>query len=105
MILALELGNQLTILFRPAAAKSSAAPRQVVAVAPDASGFQPRPMATGSAAAPGTGAMASLSAVIQGGGSAIPGDKDATTEEDLFALPMSPRSPEMAMSPFSLLKS
>lgn len=105
MIVALVFGSELTILSRPIAAKSSAAPRQVVAVAPDAPGFQPRSMATGSAAAPGTGGMASLSAVIQGGTSGIPGDKDATTEEDLFALPMSPRSPEMAISPFSLLKS
>lgn len=62
-------------------------------------------MATGSAAA-GAGSMASLSAVMQGGGGGpgIPGERD-NTEEDLFALPMSPRSPEMAMSPFSLLKS
>lgn len=62
-------------------------------------------MATGSAT-PGAGGMGSLSAIVQGGpgggGPGIPGDN---TEEDLFALPMSPRSPEMAMSPFSLLKS
>lgn len=84
-----------------AAAKSSTtALRQVVAVAPDT-------MATGGAG-PGAGGMASLSAVIQqggGGASGIPGAEKDGTEEDLFALPMSPRSPEMAMSPFSLLKS
>lgn len=64
-------------------------------------------MATGGAG-PGAGGMASLSAVIQqggGGASGIPGTEKDGTEEDLFALPMSPRSPEMAMSPFSLLKS
>lgn len=47
--------------------------------------------------------MASLSAVMQTGQSAP--ERGHDTEEDLFALPMSPRSPEMAMSPFSLLKS
>lgn len=55
-------------------------------------------MATGSAAG-----MASLSAVMQGG-PGVP-ERSGETEEDLFALPMSPRSPEMAMSPFSMLKS
>lgn len=75
--------------------------RQVTAVVPDAASatFQPRPMTTGSA-----GGIASLSAVMQGGPGA-PSDRNGETEEDLFALPMSPRSPEMAMSPFSLLKS
>lgn len=51
--------------------------------------------------------MASLSAVVQGSGAgaeSLPG-AGGDTEEDLFALPMSPRSPEMAISPFSLLKS
>ncbi|KAK0618611.1 hypothetical protein B0T17DRAFT_592332 [Bombardia bombarda] len=52
------------------------------------------------------GNVASLDAIV---GSGLPlmgrGDKgdDATTEDELFALPMSPRSPEMKRSPFSLL--
>ncbi|EJT81280.1 hypothetical protein GGTG_01264 [Gaeumannomyces tritici R3-111a-1] len=54
--------------------------------------------------------VASLDAIIGGGpGAAVVGGgpvgslKDADTEEDLFALPMSPRSPEMKRSPFSML--
>lgn len=51
--------------------------------------------------------MASLDAIVGGGlsqpaGTAAEGDDDAN-EEDLFALPMSPRSPEMKRSPFSIL--
>lgn len=75
--------------------------KKFTAVAPDTApaGFQPMSMATGGNA----GSMASLSAVMQGGG---PGVADRGNDaEDLFALPMSPRSPEMAMSPFSMLKS
>lgn len=75
--------------------------KKFAAVAPDtapAAGFQPMSMATGNA-----GGIASLSAVMQGG---APGGSDRGGDaEDLFALPMSPRSPEMAMSPFSMLKS
>ncbi|KAI6358306.1 hypothetical protein MCOR25_007348 [Pyricularia grisea] len=62
---------------------------------------------------PGTGNMAnnhgvaSLDAIIGGGGpGAAPtmGFNNAgDTEEELFALPMSPRSPEMKRSPFSML--
>ncbi|KAK4209045.1 hypothetical protein QBC37DRAFT_59625 [Rhypophila decipiens] len=52
----------------------------------------------------GTGGVASLDAIV---GSGLPRTTrdggDDTTEEDLFALPMSPRSPEMKRSPFSLL--
>ncbi|KAJ9157692.1 hypothetical protein NKR23_g121 [Pleurostoma richardsiae] len=49
-----------------------------------------------------TPGVASLDAVID---DAAKGSKEDNpdTEEDLFALPMSPRSPEMAKSPFSLL--
>lgn len=78
--------------------------KKFTAVAPDsapaAGGFQPMAMATGSNAA----GMASLSAVIQGGAPAGMPDMGGDAE-DLFALPMSPRSPEMARSPFSMLKS
>lgn len=63
-------------------------------------GFQPMSMATGTASG-----MASLSAVMQGGPGAPERGADTDEPEDLFALPMSPRSPEMAMSPFSMLKS
>lgn len=64
--------------------------------------------------APGAAAdnvgVASLDAIIGGGlgapvagGGPLGSSKDADTEEDLFALPMSPRSPEMKRSPFSML--
>jgi hypothetical protein len=46
--------------------------------------------------------VASLDAVV----SAVPkraGDEPADTEDGLFALPLSPRSPDMKKSPFSLL--
>ena len=46
--------------------------------------------------------MASLDAIM-GRGTDAEADATANVEEDLFALPMSPRSPEMARSPFSLL--
>ncbi|KAK3330265.1 hypothetical protein B0H66DRAFT_53048 [Apodospora peruviana] len=54
----------------------------------------------------GGAGVASLDAIV---GSGMPPAKavgeggDDPTEEDLFALPMSPRSPEMKRSPFSLL--
>lgn len=51
-----------------------------------------------------SGGVASLDAMV---GSGIPAARgqggDDAIEEDLFALPMSPRSPEMKRSPFSLL--
>ncbi|KAI0484749.1 hypothetical protein GGR56DRAFT_680422 [Xylariaceae sp. FL0804] len=56
------------------------------------------------------GGVASLDAVLGGGGgpaAAQPPDsqsRDTEEEAGLFALPMSPRSPEMKTSPFSLLK-
>ena len=48
--------------------------------------------------------MVSLDAVMGGEkpGDTAPATKD--TEDELFALPMSPRSPEMKTSPFSMLK-
>lgn len=54
----------------------------------------------------GPGGIASLSAVMEGGsGAGAPApERSVDTEEDLFALPMSPRSPEEAKSPFSMLK-
>ena len=54
----------------------------------------------------GDGGIASLDAIVGTGLSAAPangGGGDENTEEELFALPMSPRSPEMKKSPFSLL--
>jgi hypothetical protein len=54
----------------------------------------------------GGGGVASLDAIVGSGvaraAAAADGGED-TTEEDLFALPMSPRSPEMKRSPFSIL--
>ncbi|AEO65804.1 uncharacterized protein THITE_2113259 [Thermothielavioides terrestris NRRL 8126] len=61
-----------------------------------------RPAASG-----GSGGLASLDAMVESGHAAAPAlaaaGSDDTNEEDLFALPMSPRSPEMKRSPFSLL--
>jgi len=55
----------------------------------------------------GGGAVASLDAIVGSGTgptttAKAPGGDDAN-EEDLFALPMSPRSPDMKRSPFSIL--
>ncbi|KAK4682021.1 hypothetical protein QC764_112750 [Podospora pseudoanserina] len=75
-----------------------------LATASDGTGLAGRSIAMGSAGA----GVASLDAVL---GNNLPqsssavgkaGTEDAT-EEDLFALPMSPRSPEMKRSPFSIL--
>jgi hypothetical protein len=53
-------------------------------------------------AAPGVG---SLNAIVEGGQPSgapiVPGGKG--NEDELFALPMSPRSPDMKKSPFSFL--
>ncbi|KAK7940803.1 uncharacterized protein PG986_013190 [Apiospora aurea] len=46
------------------------------------------------------GTVASLNAIVSGD---EPGAKSQETEDELFMLPMSPRSPEMKKSPFSLL--
>ncbi|ROW11181.1 hypothetical protein VMCG_01487 [Cytospora schulzeri] len=52
-----------------------------------------------------SGGLASLGAVMEGGPAAAAAPaRGGDTEEDLFALPMSPRSPEEAKSPFSMLK-
>ncbi len=52
--------------------------------------------------------MASLDAVLGTGGdqapAAAPDTQSKETEDELFALPMSPRSPEMKTSPFSFLR-
>lgn len=70
-----------------------------------------QPLATSvsrSAAGVGGGGVASLDAIVGSGvgradaAGAAEGGDDAN-EEDLFALPMSPRSPEMKRSPFSIL--
>lgn len=47
------------------------------------------------------GGIASLDAIV--GGGLRPPAAPEDVEEDLFALPMSPRSPEMKRSPFSML--
>jgi hypothetical protein len=54
---------------------------------------------------PGSGtAVASLDAVIGNSQPVVPVLQTTDTEDELFALPMSPRSPEMKTSPFSFLK-
>lgn len=81
------------------AKNSAAAERKITAFTPASGG-------AGLARPAGPGGMASLGAVIEGGnGAAAPAqERSVDTEEDLFALPMSPRSPEEAKSPFSMLK-
>lgn len=88
-----------------AAAKSAQAPRThplVTSVSPPATGV-------GGSAYPGSGggAVASLDAIVGSGAApsaaAKPSGGDDANEEDLFALPMSPRSPDMKRSPFSIL--
>ena len=56
-------------------------------------------------ALPNGNSIASLDAVVGSGAApaSAPGANDDNVEEDLFALPLSPRSPEMAKSPFSML--
>ncbi|KAI0151847.1 hypothetical protein GGR57DRAFT_173780 [Xylariaceae sp. FL1272] len=49
-------------------------------------------------------AVASLDAMIDNSQPIAPVSQSKDTEDDLFALPMSPRSPEMKASPFSLLR-
>ncbi|KAI0449326.1 hypothetical protein F5B21DRAFT_51283 [Xylaria acuta] len=54
---------------------------------------------------PGSGAtVASLDAVMNNSQPAATISQTRDTEDELFALPMSPRSPEMKTSPFSFLK-
>ncbi|KAK4044588.1 hypothetical protein C8A01DRAFT_12086 [Parachaetomium inaequale] len=85
------------------AAKSAQAPRMqplVTSVSPPATGVSTVPGSSG-------GGVASLDAIVGSGvapvaAARVDGGDDAT-EEDLFALPMSPRSPEMKRSPFSIL--
>ncbi|KAI1386932.1 uncharacterized protein F4822DRAFT_329659 [Hypoxylon trugodes] len=53
----------------------------------------------------GAGGVASLDAILDSSSSLPPTTQTKETEDELFALPMSPRSPEMkAKSPFSCLK-
>jgi hypothetical protein len=67
------------------------------------------PPATGVSTVPGSsgGGIASLDAIVGSGVTPVAAARDDggddATEEDLFALPMSPRSPEMKRSPFSML--
>lgn len=78
---------------------SAAAERKITAFTPASGG-------AGLGRPAGPGGIASLGAVIEGGsGAGAPApERSVDTEEDLFALPMSPRSPEEAKSPFSMLK-
>jgi hypothetical protein len=85
------------------AAKSAEAPRMqplITSVAPSATSISTAPGSSG-------GGVASLDAIVGSGtvpaAAAKVGGGDDATEEDLFALPMSPRSPEMKRSPFSIL--
>jgi hypothetical protein len=57
---------------------------------------------------PGSEGIASIDALVGGGGPTPTAARDQNSddtaaEDDLFALPMSPRSPEMKRSPFSIL--
>ncbi|KAK4128267.1 hypothetical protein N657DRAFT_10623 [Parathielavia appendiculata] len=88
-----------------AAAKSAQGPQThplVTSVSPPASGIS-----VSAILGSGGGGVGSLNAIV--GGAVAPataarfGDGEEANEEELFALPMSPRSPEMKRSPFSIL--
>lgn len=51
----------------------------------------------------GEGGIGSLDAIVGSGAAPRAVAPAEDVEEDLFALPMSPRSPEMKRSPFSIL--
>lgn len=68
-------------------------------------------LVTGTSSGSGSGGVASLDAMVKNNGSGSsmqagrpPLHDTQATEDELFALPMSPRSPEMEISPFSLIK-
>lgn len=72
----------------------------ITSLSPPATGVSELPDSSG-------GGVASLDAIMGSGAASaavgkVSGGDDAN-EEDLFALPMSPRSPEMKRSPFSIL--
>lgn len=90
-------------LTSPTAAKSAQAPHTqpfITTVSPAATGVSAVPGSSG-------GGVASLDAIIGSGvaqaATAKVGGGDEAHEDELFALPMSPRSPEMKRSPFSIL--
>lgn len=56
-----------------------------------------------SSRAGGPAAVGSLNAIVDSAKPGLGAPENKETEEDLFVLPMSPRSPEMAKSPFSFL--
>ncbi|KAK3906825.1 hypothetical protein C8A05DRAFT_11412 [Staphylotrichum tortipilum] len=87
------------------AAKNAQVPRThplITSVSPPATG-----VGASAVSDSGGGGVASLDALVGGGLAPATvgkgGDADDANEEDLFALPMSPRSPEMKRSPFSIL--
>ncbi|KAL2255740.1 hypothetical protein VTK26DRAFT_2785 [Humicola hyalothermophila] len=96
------------------AAKPAQVPRtqpSITSTSPDTSETGPVPMASANnrnlQPSSGGGGVASLDAIV---GSALApaapaasSGADDANEEDLFALPMSPRSPDMKRSPFSIL--
>ncbi|KAK6187992.1 hypothetical protein LQW54_013576 [Pestalotiopsis sp. IQ-011] len=68
-------------------------------------------LVTGTSSGSGSGGVASLDAMVKNNSSGSgmqagrpPLHDTQATEDELFALPMSPRSPEMEISPFSLIK-
>ncbi|TLS23281.1 uncharacterized protein PpBr36_05935 [Pyricularia pennisetigena] len=87
---------------------SSLSPQAADVAVPSFLAFQgrgPPDRATGTGNMANNSGVASLDAMIGGGpGAPTAGFNNAgDTEEELFALPMSPRSPEMKRSPFSML--
>ncbi|AEO54201.1 hypothetical protein MYCTH_2296504 [Thermothelomyces thermophilus ATCC 42464] len=106
-----RLGEKLKGLKLATSPAELAAASQVAKSAPRAppSITSLSPPATSVSTAPGLGqgGVASLDAVVGAGVAPAPPAKvcegDDANEEDLFALPMSPRSPEMKRSPFSIL--
>lgn len=100
----------------PTASKNTQVPRTqplIASLSPDTSNVSAVPSASASnihlQQGSSGGGVASLDAIV--GSVLAPAapsvnpnlGPDDTNEEDLFALPMSPRSPEMKRSPFSIL--
>jgi hypothetical protein len=98
-----EKGIASSLLTTPTAAKGQQLPRTqplITSLSPPGTGASDLPGSSG-------GGVASMDAIVGGGAAsaaaARAGGGDDANEEDLFALPMSPRSPEMKRSPFSIL--
>ena len=92
------------VLKIPIASKSGQKkPRQITSFSPQVGDVAVSSFSTFPGRGAGSaGGVASLDAVVEKETRTAKED-NPDTEEDLFVLPMSPRSPEMAKSPFSMI--